>query len=208
MGKVIDLTGQKFGRLIVIKRLVNDKYSRALWLCRCICGQVNIVRTSDLNSGNTKSCGCLRKEITSKRRLKHGYAKNKKNHTYNVWLSMIQRCTNPNYYQYRHYGGRGIKICDRWMESNGQGFLGFLKDMGERPPRMTIDRINVNGNYEPNNCRWTTQKIQQRNRTNNIWINIDGQDILLVEYCEDNNLSYHKIYKRLRRGWSIEDAIK
>jgi len=121
---------------------------------------------------------------------------------------MIQRCTNPNYYQYRHYGGRGIKICDRWMESNGQGFLGFLKDMGERPPRMTIDRINVNGNYEPNNCRWTTQKIQQRNRTNNIWINIDGQDILLVEYCEDNNLSYHKIYKRLRRGWSIEDAIK
>lgn len=154
MPAFIDITGQRFGRLTVINRA--SKRPRAYWNCLCDCGNSVVAAKHTLKIGHALSCGCLQRERASESNKKHGYYKTK---MYKAWIGMLQRCSNTNTKRYKHYGGRGISVCSRWLN-----FKNFLADMGERPPGLSIDRIDVNGNYEPGNCRWATALEQRANR--------------------------------------------
>lgn len=159
--KLLDLTGQVFSRLTVLRRVPSDKHGKAQWLCLCVDGNEVITSTSSLRRGNTQSCGCLQRDHHF---LKHGQdRKGKRSVEYDTWAAMIQRCTNPNHWAWRYYGGRGIKVCKRWRGK--YGFEKFFADMGLRPVSKTLDRFpNGDGNYELSNCRWATRKEQTRGR--------------------------------------------
>lgn len=157
------LEGKKFGRLTVLYRTKNNKGHKAQWICQCDCGNTKLskVVSSVLVSGGTKSCGCLMKEINSKK-APHGYTRNSnlKKRGYNTWTGMNNRCTNKNDSRYIRYGGRGITVCERWKKS----FNNFMQDVGPRPSlKHSLDRINNNGNYEPGNVRWATAEEQRNN---------------------------------------------
>lgn len=200
MVKTIDLIGMKFNRYLVTERAGSTNSGQAKWLCKCDCGNEKIVAGYSLKSGNTKSCGCLNKEITTK----HGHCKNKQtSRTLRIWNGMIQRCLNPSNPDYKYYGGRGIKICDHWLK-----FKNFLDDIGEIPKDLTIDRINNDGNYEPNNWKLSTRKEQARNRRNNISTIIDNKYKILKDYCKTTGLNYNSIMSRIHtQKLSIKEAI-
>lgn len=157
---MIDLTNQRFERLTVLKE-AGRKWGGVAWLCRCDCGNEIILASKDLRFHNTRSCGCLQPQAASAANTTHGDCQNyRRTPEWNIWSGMWDRCRNPNKQNYQYYGGRGIKVCDRWRE-----FANFLEDMGRRPgPNYSIDRKDTDGNYEPNNCRWVTQNTQLRNR--------------------------------------------
>lgn len=161
MGKLVDLTGQRFGRLSVVSREQNNKNNKAMWLCKCDCGNLKTILGSHLTSGNTQSCGCQRKDTMQKLLTVHGHnRRGQRSGEYESWRGMIERCTNPNHQAYKDYGGRGIVVCERW-----RNFENFLADMGSKPSKeYSIERIDVNGNYELSNCKWTTKTEQSRNK--------------------------------------------
>lgn len=155
----IDVTGVKFGMLTAIK-FDRTQSGQTYWECSCECGEACSVNLSKLRNGQTKSCGCFRRKISAELLTTHGMSrKGKRTGVYRSWDGMKQRCTNPNYSEFSLYGGRGIKICERWLT-----FSNFFEDMGDRPLGMSIDRVDVNGNYEPNNCRWATDSEQALNK--------------------------------------------
>ncbi len=204
MTQFIDLTGQKFGRLFVIERMANNKHRQSMWLCRCDCGKEKTIWSGDLKSGNTKSCGCLKREKITIANTTHGHSTTiKMSKTYDAWQSMIQRCTNPKSMYYYNYGGRGIAVCKRWRK-----FENFLKDMGIPKNGLTLDRVNNDKGYCKSNCRWATRKEQNRNKRNNIFVTHKNETRLLLDWAEEFNINYHTLYGRIFiLGWSVEKAF-
>jgi len=197
MPALIDITGQNFGRLIVLGRCGRNKHGHVTWYCRCSCGKEKIITGNELKNGHTKSCGCLFLEGNHK---KHGYKYSK---IYATWQHMRQRCVNSNDDEYTNYGGRGIIVCERWMQ-----FENFLADMGEPPTsKHSIDRIDNNGHYCPKNCRWATIAQQARNKRNNHRVTYRGTTKSVIEWSENVDIPYNTLIKRLYRGWSVEKTL-
>lgn len=180
--------GKRFNALTVL-RAVHMVNGNRMVAVQCDCGKVLPIRASRL--GIQESCGCKRN---------HGHSAEPQ---YKAWTQMIQRCTNPNFRQFADYGGRGISVCDRWRQS----YVAFLEDMGPRPSGATIDRINVDGNYEPGNCRWATRAEQALNTTRNVIVDVGGHRVPLKVAAEMTGLRYGTLKARLRRGWDPARAV-
>lgn len=187
--------GTKWGCLTVLSRTEKRYFSAALYECLCICGGKKLSTMSRLKQGTNKSCGCIRFSGLSKgadASKTHDMSKTK---TYKTWQTMRQRCENPNNDQYPAYGGRGIKVCERWSS-----FELFLQDMGERPKGKTIDRIDSNDHYRPENCRWADSKDQANNRRNSIRVKVRGEWVTVRDAAERLNLTISGVRNRCRRG--------
>lgn len=200
MGVLIDLTGRRFGRLIVLRKVTVPGARNAMWECRCDCGA--LTTGAGANLGKTKfSCGCMQSENGAKslevnrlaRPNLHGESHS---HEYKTWAGMKGRCLNPNNPKYPRYGGRGIKVCKRWADS----FENFLEDMGPKPsPIHSIDRINNDGNYEPKNCHWATVSTQTRNRRTTRYVKIDGVSLCIRDWEARLGLRLGTIHERCRK---------
>lgn len=201
--QIIDLKGQRFGRWMVESYAGSDGRN-ATWNCVCECGVTKKVRASHLRSGISQSCGCLARSKARVTHTRHGEISNGvRTAEYIAWQSMLSRCRNPNTSRFAQYGGRGIKVCDRW-----QNFENFLADMGRKPAaNYSMDRIDVDGNYEPSNCRWATDTEQNRNRSNTLKVEMDGETLTLVEACGKLKLDYFAVRRRLKKGISFTDAV-
>lgn len=187
MTQRIDITGQSFNQLTVIKHVQGTK-----WLCMCDCGK-RVERSSlDIRTGKVKSCGCEKSKLLSKAKTTHGMTRTA---TYRSWLSMRRRCYDKDHPQYRYYGGRGITVCARWRHD----FSAFLADMGERPEGTTIERTDRDGNYEPANCRWATQKEQMKNTSRSV----EFQGKTLTQWSEELGIKYATLSYRLRKHGSV-----
>lgn len=174
-------------------------------LAKCACGTTKLVNRSHLLAGRSKSCGCYNLEVLRARVTRHGHSVNgKSTTTFNIWMGMFARCHSPTSPAYKRYGGRGIKVCRRWNK-----FENFLSDMGERPSRAhSLDRINNDGGYSPSNCRWATRAQQNRNRSNNQWLTIDGKTAIITDWAVATGVGDGTIRWRLAHGWSPEKAIR
>jgi len=195
--------GSRYGHLLVVQRS-GSKNRKAVWECVCDCGKTVFVTSSHLETGNTKSCGCFKRELVSLQKTTHGHARQgAKTVEYNVWADIIKRCKNSNSKNYHNYGGRGIKVCDRWLS-----YENFFADMGLRPSsKHSIERKEVNGDYEPSNCCWATRQEQQRNTRRTRLVEFDSQVKSLVEWTEEKDLPYPAVYSRLMHGWTPEEAL-
>ena len=204
MGKFIDLTGQKFERLTVIKRY-GRRHSHVLWLCVCDCGNEIVVDSNSLRTGNTRSCGCIRKEhskVIGSANKTHGMFGTR---LYMIWADMKRRCNNPNCEAYNHYGGRGIKLCEEWNDFSI--FQQWAETTGYHDD-LTLDRIDVNGNYEPSNCKWSTWEEQENNRRNNRLLTYKDKTQTISQWAKEFNLPYFTLVARLDRlNWDIEKAL-
>ena len=201
-----DFTGRRFGRLTVIERVENyvtpKGKIKSMWGCHCDCGNVKIVTRSALTSGHVKSCGCLSTEMRREIRTSHGKSGTR---LYRIWAGMKARCAYPKNISYPRYGGRGITVCDEWLH-NFQAFYDWAMANGYRDD-LSIDRIDADGNYCPENCRWATPKEQNRNTRSNRYITINGETECLAEWCEKYKIPMVMVWKRLKHGWSIEEAL-
>jgi hypothetical protein len=190
------LTGLKFGRLMVADP-VDQKNGHWRWMCKCECGGSLVVLGGSLVTNRTKSCGCLHSETGAKLKLRHGHARaGKCSKAYSKWASMIARCTNPAEISYPNYGGRGIKVCDRWLHS----FDNFLADLGEPVSGQIIDRIDVNGNYEPSNVRWVSRKDSARNTRKTVWVVYLGSRMSVAEAADLCGVSSNTLRARIKAG--------
>lgn len=202
MSKLIDYSGKKIGRLTVVARVGSNRQREAMWLCNCECGNETIIRGSDARTGHIKSCGCWKRENSRKMLTKHGQRRTRLYHT---WCNMKRRCNNPNDIGYNLYGGRGIKVCEEWS----QDFAAFHRWAYENgyTERKTIDRIDPDGDYCPENCRWASQKEQQNNRRNNHTLSHNGETHNIAEWAEMTNIKAGTISGRIKRGWTVERAL-
>ena len=204
-----DLTGKRFGRLIVLERHVNaQKTNReAKWMCKCDCGNNVTVAGYSLRSGRTKSCGCYQKERASESNTTHGQSKSK---LYYVWNNMLQRCYNPKHIDYELYGQRGIQVCEDWHTF--ENFYSWALKAGyssDRHNTCTIDRLDNNAGYAPNNCRLATGTQQARNRRNTLLVEYNGVVKPLKSWCEELKIPYITTWRRIKvLNWSVKDALE
>lgn len=197
MTKPLNLIGLKFNRLTVIKREPNNRWGQTRWLCRCDCGKLTVVGGTDLKKGHIKSCGCLNLETSLKNLPDNSTHHTSRTHLYSVWSLMKQRCENPKHKSYAYYGGRGIKICAEWHDA--ATFFEWARSSGYRED-LSLERINVNGDYEPSNCTWVTMREQARNKRNNVWIEYQGQKMLLSDVAKLLGLTYPALKWRYDHG--------
>lgn len=200
------IKGDKFNRLIVIDKTNEKSNNSYLWLCKCDCGNEIKVKKWNLTSGNTKSCGCLKIEnikIAAQRNITHGMRHTK---IYKIWESMKRRCNSEKTERYASYGGRGITYCEEWERF--EPFYEWAKVSGYEEG-LSIDRIDVNGNYEPSNCRWVTLEKQSFNKTNNRKVSYEDKELTIGELAKATDKSYHLLYQRIvKLGWSVNESIK
>lgn len=188
-----DMTGQRFGRLVVMERSAKTRRA-AQWLCRCDCGKSAVSNGDNLRRGLAKSCGCISTERLVKATRRHGLTGTR---THRIWTSMLTRVTNPRRRNAHRYIGRNIQVCDRWKT-----FDNFLADMGEAPTGMSLDRYpNQDGNYEPGNCRWATYTQQARNTSVTRMVTVNGERIALRDACDSFGISVSTVSCRIRAGW-------
>lgn len=193
---VKDLSGQNFGRWTVIQYA-----GKSYWLCRCQCGVERHIFTGNLSKGHSNSCGCLRDELATENKTTHGKTGSPE---YRVWAGIKRRCLNPNDRSYARYGEQGVTICDRWRDS----FECFLSDIGTRPtPEHSIDRVDNDKGYAPDNCRWATRVEQARNKRTNRRITCNNRTKTLSEWSQELGICHATIQYRLRAGWDIETAL-
>lgn len=201
----IDLTGQRFGRLVVLERMPQKGHDTK-WKCRCDCGKTVYANTTSLRSGHTKSCGCYTHDLARERHTKHGLTANGIPRIYRTWDGMKQRCNNPRSISYPHYGGRGIKVCREWAESF-QAFYNWAMTHGYADD-LQIDRINNDGDYCPENCRWVTPRQNIRNRRTTVRILFQGKNLTIPEWSLETGLSETTIRERHRAGKTPEEILK
>lgn len=204
MAKCVDLTGQKFGRLTVIKR-VENKGDLAAWLCICDCGCETVVSGANLRQGHVKSCGCLKQTLLADKTRKHGLSNTSID---NTWKQMKRRCNSPNHTAHKDYHDRGIVVCERWANDLGA----FYEDVSKLPhfgeEGYTLDRIDPNGNYELGNVRWATAEEQANNRRNNIIIEYKGKKQTISQLCKEYHADYRTVWRRVVKcKWDIERAL-
>ena len=195
MKKAIIKKGDKYNRLIAIKFSYRDKWYQQHWTFKCECGKEKVLNVYSVKKGLTKSCGCLQGEA----HITHGMRKTR---IYDTWRGMKRRCLNKNYKKFKDYGGRGITVCDEWLE-----FINFYNDMGDIPDKKTLDRIDNNGNYCKENCRWTTWIEQANNRRNNRFLTYKGKTQTISQWARELNTNHNVISRRLKRGWSIRKTL-
>lgn len=203
MARRLDLTGKNVGRLTVLE-FAYIQGKKRIWRCRCECGNDAFIETAVANSNRQMSCGCYGKEVASKicieRNTSHGKSKTR---IYTIWFDMLRRCTDERRSEYKRYGAKGIKICDRWLK-----FENFLEDMGDSPgEEYSIDRIDYKGNYEPENCRWATDFEQANNKSNNHILIIGNEKLTISEASKKFGINYSTLRSRLARGCNDIEAI-
>lgn len=205
-----ELPGRRFGRLVVLSEAEmyvrpDHKGSERQWLCRCDCGAETVVRQGKMVSNRVQSCGCLQREAAVLSRTTHGHTHHSGNWSteYRIWLSMRTRCENPKAVSYPHYGGRGITVCERWGS-----FENFYADMGDRPSvGHTLDRIDNDGPYAPENCRWATRAQQARNTRRGLFVTHQGRTMPVCDWAEEFGIHPGTLRDRLKRGLSFEQAV-
>ena len=204
MSKFEDLTGMKFGKLTAIKRVENSKSGQTRWLCRCDCGNEVIVRAADLKNEHTISCGCERIKQLIECNTTHGMTNTS---IYHTWENMMSRCYNPKHKKFDEYGGRGIKVCPQWHK-----FINFYNDVSKLEnygrAGYTLDRINNDGDYCPENVRWADINTQARNKRNNILVEYEGVEMCLTEAAEKSGINYQTLISRYKHGDRGDDLFK
>ena len=202
MAKVQDLTGLRFGKLVVLERSANGKYGDAMWLCQCDCGNKKVVRAGDLRNGNVTSCRCLQREESSKRLKTHGLSRTR---LYKIWRKVMERCYNENHAYYHRYGGRGITMCEEWRND----FMAFREwaMANGYADNLTIDREDNDKGYYPDNCRWITMKEQHNNTSQNHLVTMNGKTQNVTQWCEELDVNRACVYRRLKQGLSPEQAF-
>lgn len=205
MNYVEDITGKRFGRYTVLKRVENSANRKARWLCRCDCGTEKVVTGYYLRKGRTKSCGCYNRDLITKvgkNNTMHGLS-----HTrlYVIWNGMVRRCHNPKAQRYESYGGRGITVCDEWL-NDFMTFRAWALSHGYHDD-LSIDRIDNNKGYNPDNCRWATDSEQANNMSSNTMITFNGKTQNMKQWSIELGISYIALVCRFERGWSVERAF-
>lgn len=204
MAKFKDLSGMRFGKLVVLEQAERSATGRIRWNCKCDCGNEHIVHTCHLNSGSITDCGCEKSKRTTERNLIHGDSRAR---LYNIWIKMRDRCSNPKNQDWELYGGKGVTVCDEWNTSY-ESFRTWSYENGYDDSK-TIDRISSDGNYCPENCRWTTSKVQANNTSRNHFIEYHGEKLTIAEASERYNVPYGTLKRRISNyGWPIEKAIE
>lgn len=198
----VDITGRRFGRWTVIKDSGQRIKTRVLWECHCDCGTVKLMPSNHLLKGRSLSCGCLRNELSLKRHTSHGLSKQK---IYRIWGGIVARCHIPSQSGYKRYGGRGISVCDEWRKDFVQ-FYNWAIQNGYRED-LTIERVDCNGDYSPQNCKWIPRSEQCNNTRQSHFITIDGKTLTIKQWSKEIGISDKVIRCRLRHGWNEHDAV-
>ena len=202
MSKIKDETGNRFSKLLVLKRADNTRNGQTQWLCKCDCGNECVVTASNLRRGKQVSCGCHGKSVNAKNDVP---TELRQTRLYTIWKDMQYRCYNKKSNRFHRYGLKGVKVCDEWLNSF-EAFYEWAMNNGYEDD-LSIDRIDANGNYEPSNCRWATAKTQARNKSTNRLLTYKGATKCLAEWCETYNLKQQTVSQRIRYGWTDTEEI-